>query len=159
LNLLNQAKSNKLYLQTTILITLHFNQESKNNLSMDGLVQNQLTKIIRLLIIVCLSLSPIANGAMLSASPDGHASIDAEHQCDHTVNHEAQNSAPSIFVTALNNSCEHSPSCNLLCSIAIELSVDYVSTLTQKKTINWSAMGDLNFKPSFLSRLDKPPRA
>ena len=126
---------------------------------MKGLFQYRLTEIISLLIVVCLSFSPIANGAMVSASPDSHASIDVEHLCDHTVNHDIQKSASSIFVTAQNNSCEHSPSCNLLCSIAIELTAINVFTLTQEKVISWSAMGYLNLKPSFLSRLDKPPRA
>ena len=126
---------------------------------MEGVIRHRLTKIISLLIILCLSFSPIANGAMVSTSADSHVSIDVEHRCDHAVNHEIQKTALSNIVTAQDNSCEHSPSCHLLCSIGIELSVIDVFTLTQEKAITWSAMGYLNLKPSFLSRLDKPPRA
>jgi hypothetical protein len=145
-----------------VFSTLNFNQEPENNLPMAGLVQNRITKIISLLIIVCLSLSSVANGAMLSVSidsHDSHAKIDLEHRCHHTVNHEIQKPNPSIVVAAQNNSCEHSPSCSLVCSIAIELSAIDVFTLTHGKTIAWSAMDYLNLEPSFLSRLDRPPQA
>jgi hypothetical protein len=142
-----------------VFSTLNFNQEPENNLPMAGLVQNRITKIISLLIIVCLSLSSVANGAMLSVSIDSHAKIDLEHRCHHTVNHEIQKPNPSIVVAAQNNSCEHSPSCSLVCSIAIELSAIDVFTLTHGKTIAWSAMDYLNLEPSFLSRLDRPPQA
>lgn len=126
---------------------------------MTGLVQNRLTRIISLLIILCLSLSPIANGAMLSASSDSHASVDVEHQCNYTVNHEAKDSAPSFSVTAQDNGSEHGHSCNVYSSIAIELSVVGVCSLTREETITWSVMDNLNIKSSFLSGLDRPPRA
>jgi hypothetical protein len=125
---------------------------------MKGLVRHRLTSIISFLIVVCLSFSPIANGSMLSASPDSpetHASVDSEHQCHHMVAY----STSSISINTQNNNCEHSPSCSLLCSIAVELSVIDVFTLAQEKTVTWSAMAYLNLKPSFLSRLDKPPKA
>lgn len=126
---------------------------------MNGLVQHLLTRIISFLIVVCLTFSPIANGAMLSTSSDSHASIDVEQRCHHAVKHDAHNSTSPIFVTTQINSCKHSPACSLLCAIAIELSVIDVSTLTQEDTITWSTMDYLNFTPSFLSRLDKPPKA
>jgi hypothetical protein len=120
---------------------------------MHGLIQNQLTKIIRLLIIGCLLLSSIANGAMLSPSAD------VEHQCDHVVNCEAKDLVQSISAMVHDNDSEHGHPCSLHSSIAIELSAINVSFLTQGKTITWSVMDNSNLEPSFLSRLDKPPRA
>ncbi|MFT5226657.1 MAG: hypothetical protein ACI8XX_002422 [Polaribacter sp.] len=125
---------------------------------MKGLAQHQLTKAISLLIVVCLSFSPIANGSMLSASPsihNSHASTDVEHQC----NHAAKDSASAVSKNSQNNDGEHGSSCNSHSSTAIELSTAEVFILAQEKTITWSAMNYLNLKPSFLSRLDKPPKA
>jgi hypothetical protein len=127
---------------------------------MIGMIQNQLTKIISLLVILCLLLSSIASGAMLldssgsTETPDSQASVDVEHQCHHM----AKDLAPSISISVQNNNCEHSSSCSLHCSIAVELSV--IDSFTrQEKIICWSPMDYLNLKPSFLSRLDKPPKS
>ncbi len=92
---------------------------------MIGMIQQQLTKITSLLVILCLLLSPIASGAMLLGSsgstetPDSQVSVDVEHLCHHM----AKDSASSIAISVQNNNCEHSPSCHLHCSIAVELSV------------------------------------
>jgi hypothetical protein len=127
---------------------------------MIGIIQQQLTKITSLLVILCLLLSPIASGAMLLGSSGStetlvsQASVDVENHCHHM----AKDSASSTSISVQNNNCDHSSSCSLHCSIAIELSV--IDSFTrQEKNICWSSVDHLNLKPSFLSRLDKPPQA
>jgi hypothetical protein len=139
---------------------INFIQDSENNLSMKELVQHRLTSIISLLIVACLSFSPMANSAMLSASPDNHNShasvdFDVEHQC----NHMTKDSTSSISINSQNDDGEHGSSCNFNSSTAIELSAIDVFSLSQENTIVWSAMNNSNIKSSFLSRLDKPPKA
>jgi hypothetical protein len=100
----------------------------------------------------------MANSAMLSASPDNHnshASVDIEHQC----NHVTKDSTPSISINSQINDGEHGSSCNFHSSTAIELSAIDVFSLSHEKTIAWPAIDNLNIKSSFLSRLDKPPKA
>ena len=127
---------------------------------MIGMAQKQLHKMTRLLVILCLLLSPIANGVMVSdnsvstETTDSQVSIDGEHQCHHM----AQDLVPSISTSEQNNNCDHSPSCSLHCSIAVELSLSNSFTRLEK-IICWSSMDYLSLKPSFLNRLDKPPTA
>jgi hypothetical protein len=158
MNLLSQAKSKQLIEKQSYFLTIDFIQDPKNNSPMKELAQHKLTSIISFLIVVCLSFSPVANSTMLSISTDSaesYASVDVEHQC----HHEAKDSTSSISINAQNSNCEHGPSCSLLCSIAVELSAVDTVTLAQEKIITWSAMGFLDLKLSFLSRLDKPPKA
>jgi hypothetical protein len=126
---------------------------------MNELIHMQLTRITRLLVILCLLLSPIASGAMLLDSsanfdtPDSQVSVDVDRQCHHMAKDPVSPTAINVQGTG----CDHSPSCSLLCSIAVELSViDFFTR--QEKIIRWSPIGHLNLKPSFLSRLDKPPK-
>jgi hypothetical protein len=127
---------------------------------MTGAIQKQLNRMTCLLVILCLLLSPIASGVMLldssfsTETTDSQVSIDVENHCHHM----AKDSASSTSISVQNNNCDHSPSCSLHCSIAIELSV--IDSFTrQEKNICWSSVDHLNLKPSFLSRLDKPPQA
>ncbi len=127
---------------------------------MTGAIQKQLNRMACLLVILCLLLSPIASGVMLldssfsTETTDSQVSIDVEHQCHHM----AKDLAPSISVSEQNHNCDYSPSCSLHCSIAVELSLSNSFTRLEK-IICWSSMDNLTLKPSFLNRLDKPPKA
>ena len=90
---------------------------------MGRLIYKQLKKMTSLLVIFCLLLSPIASGAMLldssvdSDAADSQVSVEIDHQCHHM----AKEPVSPIAINWQSSGCDHSPSCSLLCSIAIEL--------------------------------------
>ena len=130
---------------------------------MRKLFRNRFTAIVCYLVAASFALSPVANAAVITIDMNHHDTAQANYTCHHSSIdleskiEETNDSPPTL--TAQESACEHLPLCHLLSSIAIQDSLlDSASLNLGNSTSRFDSLS-LNIKSSFLSRLDRPPRA
>ena len=130
---------------------------------MRKLIRNRFTAIVCYLVAASFALSPVANAAFVPIDMNNHDNVQVNYTCHHSSIdlgskiEETNDSPPTL--TPQESGCEHLPLCHLLGSIGIQDSLlDSVSLNLGKSTGRFDSLS-LNFKSSFLTRLDRPPRA
>ena len=130
---------------------------------MRKLFRNRFTAIVCYLVAASFALSPVANAAVIAIDMNNHDTAQAHYTCHHSSidlesKIEENNDSPPTL-TAQESDCEHLPLCHLLSSIAIQDSLLDSASLNLGKSTGRFDFPSSNIKSSFLTRLDRPPRA
>lgn len=130
---------------------------------MQKLLRYNQIRIICYLIAVSLWLMPMAHATSMMLNADVKLAAENSQPCHQSAvvveTTNAQSHTMSHAPTSLDDDCNHSGTCQLLCSSAIPtLPTMAVTTLGQQSSHVWIRQNSSTLTPSFLTSLDKPPR-
>ena len=124
-------------------------------------VKQRFMKFVSYLIVINLSLVPVAHASMssLSIAPD---QMMVEHDCDQSgalktdhANHPHKNK----MTESSEGPCEHGSACKILCSISISMINQENGTTSEFKKVNrWITSETPPVQSTIRFRLERPPK-
>ncbi len=130
---------------------------------MRKLFRNRFTAIVCYLVAASFALSPVANAAVIAIDMNNHETAQLNYTCHHSSidlesKIEGTNDSPPTL-TPHESGCKHLSLCHMLGSFDSQESLFDSASLNLRKSTSRFESPSLNFKSSFLTRLDRPPRA
>jgi hypothetical protein len=108
-----------------------------------------------------LLAAPMVHASWVILDGPAEQGVDTSHRCKHVID-EADRVAAQLLREAVDTAgekqCEHGSTCKVLCGISATMLHQKCALSTFDKSDRWLPTNTPALKPSFLSRLERPPR-
>lgn len=124
-------------------------------------IRKRLARLICCMMAINLLAAPMVHASWVILDDPAEQGVDTSHRCKHVIE-EADRVSAQLLQEAVNASgdmqCEHGSTCKILCGISVSMLHQEFALSAFDKSDRWLPTDTLAVKPSFLSRLERPPR-
>ena len=121
--------------------------------------RNRFIAIISFMVAISLSLAPVAHASLVMFDADSNKTTELGYNSDLGVADSSFHQHLESANDTGKSECDQNTGCKMLCSVSVSVLPNMSDpSLSIEKSNRWFSADIVELKPSFLSRLDRPPR-